>query len=206
VTATYGNLRPLPFSGDDAALARALRAGHPSAKEALYDRHADAVRRVLIRTLGTSADVREHMHEVFLQAFSSARSLRDDSKLRPWLLRIAVNTGIAHIRKRRARRWLSFGAPEEIPEVGVAAADDVGRETLRQVYEVLDALPVEDRVAFSLRAIDGMLLSEIAEVCGVSIPTVKRRVARGEARFLGSARERPLLADWLERGDREGRA
>ena len=68
--------------------------------------------------------------------------------------------------------------------------------------ELLDRLPVEERVAFTLRYIEEMSLEEVAEASGVSLATVKRKLSRAEARFLAAARADATLRTWLERGDR----
>jgi RNA polymerase sigma-70 factor (ECF subfamily) len=48
------------------------------------------------------------------------------------------------------------------------------------VYQVLDELPVEDRLAFSLHHIEGEKLEGVARLCGCSAATAKRRIARAQ--------------------------
>ena len=77
---------------------------------------------------------------------------------------------------------------------------DVGeaRETLPPVYQILDRVPADERIAFALRHIDGMELSEVAGACAVSLATIKRRIERADQRFLKLAKHHPLLAAWVE--------
>jgi RNA polymerase sigma-70 factor (ECF subfamily) len=70
------------------------------------------------------------------------------------------------------------------------------------VYAVLNRMPADDRIAFALRYIDGMELTEVAAACSVSLATVKRRLRRSEARFLKAARSHTLLEKWVEEGSR----
>ena len=62
-------------------------------------------------------------------------------------------------------------------------------------------MPADQRIAFSLRYIEGMSLHEVAEAAGCSLATIKRRLTRAQAAFLEASRKDPLLASWAERCD-----
>ncbi len=67
---------------------------------------------------------------------------------------------------------------------------------------MLDAMPVDQRMAFVLRYVHGATLVEAADACGTSLATIKRRLSRAEARFLDAVRGRPELVRWVEEGTR----
>ena len=71
-------------------------------------------------------------------------------------------------------------------------------EALRAVYVILDETAPEDRAAFTLRYLEGMELTEVAEACGCSLATVKRRVSRAQVALFDAAKQHPLLCAWLE--------
>lgn len=73
---------------------------------------------------------------------------------------------------------------------------------LRRVYALLARLDPDDCVAFVLRRIDRRELGEVAELCGVSLATIKRRIARAERAFIAMAEEDPFLRERLDRRDR----
>jgi RNA polymerase sigma-70 factor (ECF subfamily) len=156
------------------------------ARGALYDRYAAHVERVLLRVLGPDDEIADLMQEVFLAAIEGIDGLAEPARLRAWLSGIAVFKARACIRRRRRRRWLWFMAPEELPERGVEPAPH--------------ELPADERIAFALRLIDGMELTEVAEACGVSLATVKRRLARARDEFRERALTEPALTDWVEGG------
>jgi RNA polymerase sigma-70 factor (ECF subfamily) len=54
---------------------------------------------------------------------------------------------------------------------------------LAKVYAVLDALPSDERVAWSLRHVEGERLERVAELCGCSLATAKRRIAAAHQRI-----------------------
>ena len=57
-------------------------------------------------------------------------------------------------------------------------------------------------MAFTLRFVSEMQLTEVAAACRVSLATIKRRLARAEKRFVEAARENPALRERLEAGGR----
>jgi RNA polymerase sigma-70 factor (ECF subfamily) len=197
---------PLPFvAADDATLHQGLLADNPAAKAALFTRYAPDVERLITHLIGLDRELADILQEVFLQALSSIRSLRDPAALKPWLLRIAVHSARRTLRNRTRRNWVRFfvdAEEEERSEPASQALDAEGRETLRAVYTALNRIPADERIAFALRYIDGMELSEVAAACSVSLATVKRRLRRSEERFLRTARTHPLLEKWVQEGSR----
>ncbi|MDC3988233.1 RNA polymerase sigma factor [Polyangium jinanense] len=192
------------FAGDDAALVLAFRRGDPGALATLYDRHADHVHRVLYRILGFDHELADLHHDVFVRALGSLPKLEDPSALKGWLTMITVHVARSSITRRRRRKWLWFLPSDELPEVPSSAPSEEVLDALRATYAVLDTLPAEERIAFALRFIDGMELTEVAAACGTSLATIKRRLARAGARFEAEARRHPVLEPWLERGTRWG--
>ncbi len=193
---------PFRIEGDDQALVKALQAGRPGAGTALYDRYAQHIQRVLARVLGMDPELKEVLHDVFVQALSSIDSLKEGQKLKGWLTSIAVFTARGCIRKRTRKRWLHFSAPEHIPEMTAPALNPETREALLCTYRVLEKLRPDDRIAFTLRYIEGMELKELADVCHVSLATIKRRLAHADHRFLAFARRQPALKEWVEQSER----
>jgi len=193
---------PLKFVGDERALLQALRARHPGAVAAFYDAHAAHVQRALRSALGADADLPDLLQEVFIRALDNINDLDDPERMRSWLTTIAVFTARAHIRRRARRKWLSLFSPERTRTEEQDPPCSDARAALRETYAVLEQLRVDDRMAFTLRFIDGMTLPDAAEACGVSLATLKRRLTRAEKAFLSAARKRPILEHWLSRGTR----
>ncbi len=187
---------------DDVALVLALKSGTPTARSEFFERYAPHVQGVLVRVLGHDAELADFLHEVFARALATIHRIEDPSALKWWLTAVTVFTAREHIRRRTRNRWLRFFASEDLPDVPFESAGEDVRESLRQTYAVLDRLSVDDRIAFSLRFIEGLDLGEVAAACNVSLNTIRRRLARAEKRFLALARREPALHEWLERGTR----
>jgi len=195
-------LTPLTFVGDDAELIRALRAGHPGAAAVFYDQHAAHVHRALRSALGPDEDIPDLLQEVFIRALDQIGKLRDTERVRSWLTTMAIFVAREQIRLRSRRSWLRVFSPDRTRPGHQEQPSSEARFALREVYEVLDQLPVDDRIAFVLRFIDGMTLPDAAENSGVSLATFKRRLTRAEKRFLEAARKRPTLEHLVKEGTR----
>lgn len=197
---------PLPFMVEsDVALVQGLRADNAGAKAAFFSRYAPEVERLITHLIGFDRELADILQEVFVQALSSLHNLRDPAALKPWLFRIATHCARRTLRSRSRRAWLRFfvDAEEEARHEPVTRGPDVeGAESVQAVYAVLRKLPANERIAFALRHIDGMELSEVAAACSVSLATIKRRLNRSEARFLRSARSHPTLRAWVEESSR----
>ena len=77
-------------------------------------------------------------------------------------------------------RFLGLDRDAGLAELVDPAASPVDRLLLRAVYRVLDDMPVENRLAFSLHYIEGERMQAVASLCGCSLATAKRRVARAQ--------------------------
>lgn len=177
-------------------LVRGLRDHEPWAAAVLVDRYITHVRRVLTRVLGAGEpDIDDLVQEVFARALAGAHRLSFAGALSSWLTSIAVFTGRETIRRRSRWRWLWFTAdPPERPAPQPSAEVS---DAARAVYALLDQLPVDERIVFALRAVDGMDLRELAAACKISVPTVRRRLARAERRFHALAAQCDSLSAWV---------
>ncbi len=80
---------------------------------------------------------------------------------------------------RRVRQFVGLDSctPLDLTDQSLPAD---GRALLTRVYEVLDRVSVECRLAWILRYIEGEKLEEVAERCGCSLATAKRRIAAAQ--------------------------
>jgi RNA polymerase sigma-70 factor (ECF subfamily) len=190
------------FAGDDAALVTAIRDGQAGCTAELFDRYGAHVQRVLANILGFDHELADLIQEVFARALASLNSLNDGAKLKAWLTTIAVFTARGCIRARTRRRWLGLATPAQIGQQPAPRVPEEVREALRSTYEVLEQLPSNERIAFTLRYVHGLDLTDLAEACGVSLATIKRRLAKARHRFMTLARHRPALRVWVEEESR----
>lgn len=197
----------------DAQLVAGLQIADESAYELLIHRFQSPVYNLALRLLDDPRDASDVVQEVFLKIFRNVRQFREQSSLRTWIYRIAVNE--AHNR----RRWLfrhrhnevaleddfDDAGPRErfLPDNGRSPFDRAfDRETHLLIEEGLAAINPRFREAVVLRDIEDLSYEEIAEILRISIGTVKSRIMRGREALRRQLSERlnpaPSL-NWIPR-------
>ncbi|MEM9191145.1 MAG: RNA polymerase sigma factor [Myxococcota bacterium] len=182
----------------DAEVVVAAQRGDRHALRVLYERHAPTFQRVVRRIIGESESA-DALQESFAAIFRNIRRLRDPERFAAWAMTIVVNTARAQLRRRRARRWLSFPGDSEVPELPVSTPLDP-REALRRCLRLLDRLPTDERIAFSLAHLEGMELADAAGAMGISLATYKRRLRRARERMEVLAQQDPSLRAFVTPG------
>ncbi len=187
----------------DEELLKGIERGERWAAAALLDRYGTLVERLIRRIMGHDPELSDLVQDAFTTILSSVHQVREAGALRGWISAVAAHTAHHAIRKRKVARafcfwkWGDSPVPEPFCETPVGA-----RDALRRTYGVLEKLPADERVAFTLRYLEEMSMNEVASACGVSLATVKRRLGRAEKRFLNAAGKDPVLCGWLEEGER----
>lgn len=138
--------------------------------EMLVREHASAVLGLCITHVKDFHDGEDIMQDVFLKAFTRIGTLRDHSRARQWLLKIARRMCIDHFRKRRTSRPLAEAEP--------ATAPDFGDEHVTLVHVAISKLPDGYREAISLFYLDGRDCAGVARSLGISNVAVRRRLTR----------------------------
>jgi RNA polymerase sigma-70 factor, ECF subfamily len=189
---------PLVSSPSDAELAERLSRNDPWAKEALYRKYVQTIWGLALRLTGNRADAEDVLQDTFAEALRDAGQLRERTALRAWLMSVAVHQ--AHRRFRRRRLLRAFGLDrstdtalmEAVPAAD-ASADVVAELTL--LGRVLSSLPAKERIAWSLRFIEGCSLLEVAQLCDCSLATAKRRILAAQRRVARHVDVAPALGE-----------
>ncbi len=177
-------------SEEDARILRGLRAGIEEAYEELIERYEHPVYSIVFRLIANPADASDVVQDVFLKVFRGVQSFRQQSSLRTWIYRIAVNEAHNHRRwfARHCRREVSLGNEYCDQTDPLNFATDPGRSPFDQALDSENRLMIEQaltrinpvfRTAVVLRDIQNLSYEEIAEILQVSLGTVKSRILRG---------------------------
>jgi RNA polymerase sigma-70 factor (ECF subfamily) len=173
---------PLLEPIDDLELVARLASGDPWAKEALYRKYVQAIFGLALRLAAQREDAEDIVQDTFAEALRDIGKVRDRGALRSWLIGIAVHQVHRRFRRRRLLRMLGLDRSDE-PGMGALASSDVSAEhrlELRLLGQVLASLPANERLAWSLRYVEGCSLDEVARYCDCSLATAKRRIARAQ--------------------------
>jgi RNA polymerase sigma-70 factor (ECF subfamily) len=172
-----------------------LHSGDRRAGTELYDRAATDVNRLVRRVMGLDREHDDLVQQVFANIFANVGQVRDPAALRSWIASVTIKTVRQEIRRRKVRRIV-----ETRPHTSDLATVDPkpeARDLLQRVYVLLDRLPTEQRIVFVLRHVDDRSLADIATMCGVSLATVKRRLARARSRVQFHIARSPELVSEL---------
>jgi RNA polymerase sigma-70 factor (ECF subfamily) len=172
-------------SSDADLVLRALE-GSAWAEAALCRAYSRPLLAMLTRLIGNRADADEIAQDAFVVALETLKRLREPAAFRGWLFRIATNLARRRMRRRKLERFLGVAPAAEDVDLEVFASTSVEPEVraeLALVEERLARLPIDVRLAWSLRFVEGYELSEVAELCACSLATVKRRIERASKKL-----------------------
>jgi len=170
------------LSLDDEQLVKLSRARDRVAFEALYRRHAAFAINLAVRIQGSAGEVDDIVHDAFLRAYHSLAELRDGAAFKSWLGSIVVSLVRSRLRRRRLLGVLGLTAPDPV-DLDTVAGAEAGPETrvlLAQVYSLLQTMPPDDRIAWTLRTIERHSLEAVAALTQCSLATAKRRISRAQ--------------------------
>jgi RNA polymerase sigma-70 factor (ECF subfamily) len=173
---------------DETLLINNLKAGDPSAFSSLVSAYRNRVINTCFKFLLNKEEAEDISQEVFIEVFQSIKSFRNDAQLSTWIYRIAVTKSLDAIkRKQRKKRISSIGRMLHLDDLaewlgGGATADRQieQKETMKEIKIALDALPDNQRIAFTLSKIDGFSNAEIAGIMKTSIMSVESLIYRAK--------------------------
>jgi RNA polymerase sigma-70 factor (ECF subfamily) len=176
---------------DDAAAIDAVLAGDADAYADIVERYQQVTFRtayLIVRDGDVAEDVAQ---EAFIRAYRELRRFRRGSAFRPWLLRIATNLALNHVRGRgRLRAFVARIGPAQ-PRSTPGPSDAVLQgERQRLLLEAIQELAEDDRVVLYLRHFLELPEREIAAAIGKRPGTVKSRLSRARGRLRAVVEER----------------
>jgi RNA polymerase sigma-70 factor (ECF subfamily) len=155
----------------------------PAAFEIVFDRHGGAAYSLAYRIMGDRARAEDITQEAFLSLWrSGARYDRARGSVRTWLLGIVRNRAIDLLR-RDVLEAPRLAFEDQMSEQGIAReetdAEALRREAARQVRGALKVLPADQLRVIELAYFGGLTHSQIAQMLGMPLGTVKGRMRLG---------------------------
>jgi RNA polymerase sigma-70 factor, ECF subfamily len=176
----------MPVALTDADLVRQALAGSQPACRELVARYASPVLTFVGRMVQNRALAEDLTQDTLLRAFQRLSTYDPQRKFLNWLLQIAHNVTVDHLRKKR-RDAVSLDALLEEGHPG--AVDDADRSSpavqaertalASSVDQALTRIRPEHRAAILLHYQEGLSVAEVSGILGVPIPTVKTYLHRG---------------------------
>lgn len=165
----------------------------PSDKQRIVNEHIAWMLMLAEKILNDHALAQDAVQEAFISAFHAYDSLRDQSRLKPWLKRIVVNAALMQL--RQIKRRIDHPIDDYLPEFDnndcriegqwsylIGTEKVVESQLLREsVHSAFLQLPDNYRIVFLLRDIEGYDTGEVASMLDITTSSVKTRLHRSRS-------------------------
>ncbi len=179
---------PSPSRKEDSELIRSAVKGDQKAFQRLMDKYQPAIYHVISRMINDRTEVHDLTQETFVKAFSSLKSFNHTYAFSTWIYKIASNTCIDHLRKKKLQTFSidqqagSEGDEYsyELPDATYRADKEIITDQRSQlVIRAIESLPEKYRDVIILRHLEEKNYDEIADILDLPLGTVKAHIFRG---------------------------
>jgi RNA polymerase sigma factor (sigma-70 family) len=176
----------LNAESEDALIQQAL-GGDQKAYQLLFDAHKQAIFHIIVKIVRNDEEAQDLVQETFIKAFGSLKSYNPTYRFTTWLYKIAANSSIDYIRKRKLQTY-SLDQPlntkdgqvtVEVPDMSYHPERDLSAKQQHiSISEAIKSLPDKYREVIIKRHQEDKSYEEIAESLHVPVGTVKARIFR----------------------------
>jgi len=160
---------------------RAAQKGDKAAFEAIVSEQHARLYHVCLRMMASPEDAADMMQEVWVKVWRNLPRFKGDSSLSTWLYRVAMNTCLDELRRRKKGAQVSM---ETLAESGWEPTDPQAEELLERsinrelLLSALSTLAEDYRAVLVLRDLQGMAYEEISAILNIPLGTVRSRLSR----------------------------
>jgi RNA polymerase sigma-70 factor (ECF subfamily) len=167
---------------EQAELLQRCRDGDELAWEVLVRQHQARVYAIAYGYTGREDEARDLAQDIFVRVFRRLDTCEAAEKFVPWLVRVARNAGIDHLRRRQARPPQQDIPAEEMRDLKATGPDPeqhwLQDRRKRLVMQALQHLSNINKEIILLKDIQGLPLEEIATMLDLPLGTIKSRSSR----------------------------
>ncbi len=189
---------------DSRALIEEILGGNHRAFQTFVDRYQRLVSHIVFRMVSNRADREDLCQEVFVKVYHSLSGFQYGSKVSTWIGRIAYNTCVNHLQKRkvpllddlRPADDEAHSALDSVADEAVAldtAAEN--RDLFERVQAEMEFLSPQYRAVLTLYHLDEMTYEEIAEITALPMGTVKSYLFRARQILRDRLRKKYRMED-----------
>lgn len=189
-----GQFASPPTTTSEAQLVISAQNGEQLAYAELCRRHHKKILRTVLSITRNLDDAEDVLQEAWMKAFIHIRTFDRRSAFSTWLTRIAINSALMTLRRRRRQNELSLDDPADPDRPGPAEMSELSRnpeercleaERLKLARQAIMRLPPKLRSAIEIRQSEDGPVSELAMLTGISLPTMKSRLMRARRKLHG---------------------
>jgi RNA polymerase sigma factor (sigma-70 family) len=171
----------------DMCLVAAAKNGDHQAYAELCRRHSRQIFQTVRRITGNISDAEDALQEALLKAYVHIGEFEGRSAFSSWLTRIAINSALMSLRKKRAQSVYGFKVGPEADDFGLPEPAEtsynpeescIQSALENELTQAIRYLPPNLRVVMQIRYREDAPVAEIAKMLGISKSAVKSRLAR----------------------------
>ena len=178
-----------PTEMSDETLAARAKSGEMDAFVELSQRHANRIFQTTYRVTRNRQDAEDALQEAFLNAFTHMKNFEGRSSFSTWLTRIAINSALMTLRKKRNCHEIpiddgpvgNFVIREPQSPIGDPESHYVRGERHKLLRKAIHRLPPAHREVIQLRQAKEHSVREIAQSLGITVSAVKSRLSRAKS-------------------------
>lgn len=171
---------------NDSQLVERVQRGDKRAFDLLVLKYQHKIASLVSRYVRDNDEVMDVTQEAFIKAYRALPRFRGDSQFYTWLYRIAINTAKNYlVSKSRRPPDTDIDIDGEFQVDSAVLRDVAGPESVlatsqleKVIFDAIENLPDELKVAVTLREFEGMSYEEIAEVMECPVGTIRSRIFR----------------------------
>jgi RNA polymerase sigma factor (sigma-70 family) len=194
----------------DESLVEAAKSGYSTAFAILSERHRHQLFSTARRITRSSEDSEDAVQDTLLRAFAHITDFDGRSSFRTWLTRIAINSALMILRKKRASREITTDYDDDSAAVGLRyeitdyrpnpETRYAQREAESMLKEAVQSLRPALRVVVQIQQLQERPMGETAEAIGISLTAAKARLFHAK-----NALRKSLIPKLLHRPRFDGR-
>ncbi|EPJ55470.1 MAG: RNA polymerase sigma factor AlgU [Osedax symbiont Rs2] len=171
----------------DKQLVKRVQEGDKRAFDLLVAKYQHKIIALIGRYVFDQDEALDISQEAFIKAYRALPRFRGDSAFYTWLYRIAINTAKNHLVSRGRRPpdvdidvadAQYFEGENKLHDLGSPESNLIKQEIDQVIKDVLNALPVDLRVALTLREFEDMSYEDISVIMDCPVGTVRSRIFR----------------------------
>ncbi len=171
----------------DSNVVQRVLEGEKELFEILLRRYNQRLFRVIRSYIHSEDDVQDIMQDAYVKAYTKLGQFNNQASFSTWLIRIAINEALQHIRKNK-RQMMNYGKTEslenvfQLPDTNQMNPEKqaITTETRTLLENAVDRLPEKYRVVFVLQQVEGLTNPEIADCLKLTDSNVKVRLHRAK--------------------------
>ena len=166
-----------------------LKQGEEAAFKTIVYTWQDMVFNTALGIVQNAEDAEDISQEVFVQVYQSVSSFKGDSKFSTWLYRIAITKSLDHERRKKRKQRFAFvkslfGEESEVvihpPDFHHPGVVMDKKENAAALFQAINKLPENQRIAFSLHKVEGLSYQEVSEVMNTTVSSVESLMHRAK--------------------------